>query len=67
MASQLKEAVIDHENKKDAEAYYATINKVLKGIDADYPKLDEDMKYVYDMLSKQIPETVKNKNISMGN
>lgn len=67
MANELKDAVNQHEKKKDAEGYYATINKVLKGINADYPTLDDDMKYVYDLLSKQIPDSHKAKNLSMGN
>lgn len=53
MASQLKDASVKHEKDKDAEKFYHTINQVLASIDSEYKKLDEDLKYVYDLLSKQ--------------
>ena len=53
MASQLKEACITYKNDTDEDKFYHTINEVLASIDAEYKTLDEDLKYVYDLLSNQ--------------
>ncbi|MCJ8292435.1 MAG: VWA domain-containing protein [Crocinitomicaceae bacterium] len=53
MARKLKEASINYEGDKDAANYYLTINNALATIDAEYKTLDDDLTYVYDLLSKQ--------------
>ena len=53
MARKLKEASINYEGDKDVANYYLTINNALATIDAEYKTLDDDLTYVYDLLSKQ--------------
>ena len=55
MARKLKEASINYEGDKDVANYYLTINNALATIDAEYKTLDDDLTYVYDLLSKQKP------------
>ncbi|MDX2361235.1 MAG: VWA domain-containing protein [Crocinitomicaceae bacterium] len=61
MANQLKQASIDFEADRDGEKYDHTINQVLAVIDGEHKTLDEDLKYVYDILSKQTDDTKKAK------
>lgn len=53
MARKFKEASINYEGDKDKVFYYSTINEALATIDSQYKTLDEDLTYVYDLLSKQ--------------
>lgn len=62
MAGQLKQASIIYENDKDQEKFYHTINQTLAAIDSEYKTLDEDLKYVYDLLSHQTDASKKAKN-----
>ena len=66
MAGQLKEACIAHENKEDEEKFYQTINQVLKEIDGEYKKLDDDLTYVYELLENQTKKDKKsNKDLAL--
>jgi hypothetical protein len=53
MVSQLKQASINYKNDKDEDKFYCTINQALASIDSEYKTLNEDLKYVYDLLSNQ--------------
>ncbi len=53
MAGQLKQASIIYESDKDEKKFYQTINQTLAAIDSEYKTLDDDLKYVYDLLVHQ--------------
>jgi len=59
MANELKQALIQHENDGDLKKYNASLKNALAKVEANYPTLDADLQYVYDMLSKQIIEEPK--------
>lgn len=62
MARKLKEASINYEGDKDSAFYYRTINEALATIDGEYETLDDDLTYVYDLLSKQSEHEKQNKS-----
>ncbi len=61
MASQLKQATLNYEKDNDAERFYNTIDQVLASVDLEYKSLDDDLKYVYDLMSKQTDPNRKSK------
>lgn len=62
MASQLKDACTAYEKDRDVDNFYYTINEVLATIDSEYKTLDDDLKYVYDLLSNQTDSSKVAKN-----
>ena len=61
MANQLKQATLKYEKDSDAEKFYNTIDQVLASMDLEYKTLDDDLQYVYDLMSKQTNPNRKSK------
>jgi uncharacterized protein YegL len=62
MASQLKEACINYKSDSDEEKFYQRVNQALASVDSEYKTLDEDLKYVYQLLSNQTDTSKVAKN-----
>jgi uncharacterized protein YegL len=61
MANQLKQATLKYEKDSDAEQFYNTIDQVMASVDLEYKTLDDDLQYVYDLMSKQTDPNRKSK------
>lgn len=57
MANQLKQATINYESNNNEEMFYQKINQALKKINSEYQDLDDDLKYVYELLLNQTDPT----------